>query len=261
MTEKKVSSEKDIDKKTKKTKKVKEEVSEINPDVVPETMEEWEMVADLEASRAREKNAQKELELLKEQIRLLQEANKKAKEENDRLLELSARVLDAPLSPKQAETCLVKCLELNGVELSSPNRDVIITLPYDEWVECDVNELNQIFKKISNRTLFEDGICIMQDNALERFRIKVKTIIDMDKICSLLDEGDEGAIVKEFNNLSDGKRKVSVCHLILYTIVGKMLDGELNRVPRASIETLENYFGVRLKDVETLLKIFRQIKR
>ena len=82
----------------------------------------------------------------------------------------------------------------------------------------------------------------------------------MDKISELLDEGDEGKIVKEFNRLTSDKKKASVSHLIFYGIVGKMIDGELNRIPRASVETLENYFGVRIKDAETLLKIFRKIK-
>lgn len=243
MEEEKVSSEKDIDEVVKKPKRKKktEEVKAVEPEVVKE-------------------EEKSELELLREQIRLLQEANEAAQKENKRLLELSARVLDASADTKEKKTVLAKCLEINGVQLSSPNRDVIVTLPYDEWVECDVAELMQIFKKINNRTLFEDGICIMDGDDLEQFRIKVKTHIDMDKIAELLDEGNESNIVKELNTLTSNKKKASVSHLILYTIVGKMIDGELNRIPRASVEALENYFGVRIKDAETLLKIFRKIK-
>lgn len=248
MTEK-VSSEKDIDK-TKKTRKTKKKVEEFQneDEVLVEPVEE-------------PKNEKSELELLREQIRLLQEANEAARLENERLLKLSAKVLDSAADVNgTSKTVMVKCLELNGVELSSPNGDTTISLPYDTWVDCDVNELNQIFKKVSNRTLFEDGICIMEDGALEQFRIKAKVVVDMDKIAQLLDEGVESKIIKELDRLTNNKRKSSVSHLILYAIVGKMLDGELDRIPRSATESLETYFGVKLKNVETLLKIFRQIK-
>lgn len=245
MTEK-VSSEKDIDK-TKKPRKTKKK---------SEAVEETVVLAEEKKDSAKD-----EIELLKEQIRLLQEANEAAKKENARLLELSAKVLNNVGEVKEApKTVMVKCLELNGVELSSPNRDTIVTLPYDTWVDCDVNELNQIFKKVSNRTLFEDGICIMEDGALEQFRIKAKNVIKIEEIVELLDEGVENKIINKLDALTGNKRKGSVSHLILYAIVGKVLDGELNRMPRSSVETLEAYFGVRLKDAETLLKIFRQIR-
>lgn len=242
MTEEKVSSEKDTEEVVKKPKRKKKAE---NAEVVTQTTD----------------NDKSELELLREQIRLLQEANEAAKKENQRLLDLSAKVLNTTEEAKEGKKVLAKCLEINGVELSSPNKDVIITLPYDEWVECDYNEMSQIFKKISNRALFEDGVCIMEDNRLEDFRIKVKTVVDMDRIAKLLDDGDEQEIIKEFNKLTADKKKSSVSHLIFYTIIGKMLDGELNRIPRSSIETLERYFGVRVKDAEMLLKIFRRVKK
>lgn len=243
MTEK-VSSEKDTEEVKKPRRKKKAEVVELEK---------------TEATQVKD-NDKSEIELLKEQIRLLQEANEAAQKENKRLLDLSARVLDTTTETKSGKKVLVKCLELNGVELSSPNRDTIVTLPYNEWVECDVDEMNQIFKKISNRTLFEDGICVMEDDKLEDFRIKVKTVIDMDKIAKLLDEGIESNIIKELNKLTDGKKKESVSHLILYAIVGKMIDGDFARIPRSSIDALEMYFGVKLRDIEVLLKIFRSVK-
>ena len=82
----------------------------------------------------------------------------------------------------------------------------------------------------------------------------------MDEIVEVLDSGDEQKIRKKFNSLTNDNKKMSVAHLLLYSIVGKSLDGELNRLPRASVETIESYFGIRLRDVETLLKIFREIK-
>ena len=275
MDNKKVSSEKDTEKKKRAYKKrepavKKEEVNEesfVNPDVIPETMEEMEQRADKAAAEAREEIARNEIELLKEQVRLLQEANAAKDAENKRLLDLSARVLDntdvaahKEKTTNQEKTIPVKCLELNGVELSSPNRDTIITLPYDIWIDCDVEELAQIFKKISNRSLFEDGICIMEESGYKQFKLKPKIKIDIDAIVELLDKGNEQDIVNEFNRLTNNQKNVSVSHLILYSIVGRSLDGELNRLPRASVEAIEMYFGVKMRDCETLLKLFRGIK-
>ena len=244
MDNKKVSSEKgtDVQKKRGRPKKTTEAVIE---NVAAET-----------------KNTQDEIALLKEQIRLLQEANAAKDAETKRLLELSARVIDSgTMNNKQEEkTVPVKCLELNGVELSSPNRDTIISLPYDVWVDCNVDEVAQILKKISNRSLFEDGICIMPEEGYKQFKLKPKVVIDMDKIVALLDSGNEQDIVKELNYLTNDKKNLSVSHLVLYAIVGKSLDGELDRIPRASIETLEMYFGIKLRDCETLLKLFRVVK-
>lgn len=203
-------------------------------------------------------NVGTEAEELRNKIKALEEELARRDAETKRLLELSGKVLDN--NAKEKESVMVKCLELNGVELSSINRDTIISLPYDTWVDCDVNELNQIFKKVPNRELFEDGICIMEEGALDKFRIKRKVVVDIDKIVSLLDTGDENRIVKEFNSLTSNKKKSQVGHLILYSIVGKSLDGELDRIPRASIAAVEQYFGVRMKDVEMLLKIFREVK-
>lgn len=268
---KKVSSEKGTDKKKKtvtkqvtEKKEVEENLTFVNPDVVPETMEDMERRADVEAARAREAIAKKELEELKEQVRMLLEANAAKEEENKRLLALSERVLDTtePSNKKSGSdrTIAVKCLELNGVELSSPNRDTIIALPYDTWVDCSEDELAYIFKKISNRTLFEDGICVMAKEGYDLFKIKQKIFIDIDKIVDVLNNGSEHEIVSTFNSLTNNKKKPSVSHLILYAIVGKSLDGELPRLPRTAIETMEMYFGVRFRDAETLLTMFRQIK-
>jgi hypothetical protein len=232
MEEVKISSEKDIDEKPaskRRTKKAKEDNVVLN-----------------------------EAEELRAKIKALEEELARRDAETKRLLELSGKVLET--NTKDKESVLVKCLELNGVELSSINRDTVISLPYDVWVDCDVNELNQIFKKVANRELFEDGICIMEEGALEKFRIKQKVVIDIDKIISLLDTGDENKIVKEFNTLTSNKKKSQVGHLILYSIVGKSLDGELDRIPRASISAIEQYFGIKMKDVEMLLKIFRDVK-
>lgn len=266
MENKKVSSEKDTEKKKRAYKKrepaVKTE-NNINPDVIPETMEEMERRADEVAHEAREESAHSEIELLKEQIRLLQEANAAKEAENKRLLDLSARVLDntgAPIVNKEKHTIPVKCLELNGVELSSPNRDTIIMLPYDTWVDCDTEELAQVFKKIPNRSLFEDGICIMEDDGYKQFKLKPKVKIDIDAIVDLLDKGNEQEIVNELNRLTNNQKKSSVSHLILYSIIGRSLDGKLNRLPRASVDTIEMYFGVKMRDCETLLKLFREIK-
>lgn len=237
--ERKVSSEKDVVEKPKRQYKKKEKV---------EAQEVQEAVV-----------AHDEIEDFKAQIAKLKAELAAKDAETKKLLELSEKALSGTES-KDHQTVMVKCLEINGAELSSPNRDVIITLPYDTWVECEVNELAQIFKKIPNRTLFEDGICIMEDGALDRFRIKVRTVIDFDKIFDLLNNGNEAKLRAEFNKLTDNKRKDSVGHLILYTIVGKMLDGELDRIPRSALETMEDYFGVKMKDAEMLLSIFRKVK-
>lgn len=248
MGNKKVSSEKGTEIQKKRGRPAKSELQNTEEKVV-------------EVSQPVE-TKQDELELLREQIRLLQESINAKDAENKRLLELSARVLDNTDGgvAKEKRTFPVKCLELNGVELSSPNRDTVITLPYDVWVDCDADELAQVFKKISNRTLFEDGICIMGNDGCANFKIKPKVVIDIDAIVKLLDDGDEQALITELNKLTNNQKKASVSHLILYAIVGKSLDGELNRMPRASLEALEMYFGVKLRDCETLLKLFREIK-
>ena len=238
----KVSSEKDTEKKKRgRPKKVVEEkVEEITEESVID-----------------------EIALLRQEIARLRAENEAKDIETKRLLEISSRALDnsAPAAVPLPKTVSVKCLELNGLELSSPNRDVIVTLPYDTWVDCDDSELSAILKKINNRTLFEDGICILEkEEDYQRFKLKRKTIIDMDEIVEVLDSGDEQKIRKKFNSLTNDNKKMSVAHLLLYSIVGKSLDGELNRLPRASVETIESYFGIRLRDVETLLKIFREIK-
>ena len=248
MEENKVSSEKDTEvvKKTRGRPKKNKEV---------ETVEE--------VVKAPEQSVEDEIAALKEEIRMLRELNAAKEAEAKKLLELSSRVLDTSVPAAHAEekTVSVKCLELNGLELSSPNRDVVIMLPYDSWVDRDVTELAAIFKKISNRTLFEDGICILEkEEDYQRFKLKRKVFIDMDEIARVLDSGDEQAIIKKFNSLTGDKKKASVGHLLLYSIVGKSLDVEFSRLPRVSVETVENYFGVRLRDAETLLKIFRKIK-
>lgn len=239
--ERKVSSEKDVVEKPKRQykKRVKEEAP---VETIVQSSAADSVVDDLRAqiAKLRAELAQKDVE-------------------TKRLLELSEKALDGA-DPKDNKTVMVKCLEINGVQLSSPNRDVIITLPYDTWVECESSELSQVFKRLSNRTLFEDGICIMEDGALEKFRIKARNHIDFDEIVDLLNNGNEVKIRAKLDELTLNKKKNSVMHLILYTIVGKSLDGEISRVPRASLETLEDYFGVKMKDVEMLLKIFRKVK-
>lgn len=239
--ERKVSSEKDVVEKPKRQykKRVKEEAL---VETVDRSSATDSVVDDLKAqiAKLRAELAQKDVE-------------------TKRLLELSEKALDGA-EPKDNKTVMVKCLEINGVQLSSPNRDVIITLPYDTWVECESSELSQVFKRLSNRTLFEDGICIMEDGALEKFRIKARNHIDFDEIVDLLNNGNEVKIRAKLDELTLNKKKNSVMHLILYTIVGKSLDGEISRVPRASLETLEDYFGVKIKDAEMLLKIFRKVK-
>ena len=248
MEDKKVSSEKD----TENVKKTRGR---------PKKNKEQEVVE--EVVQTPEQSVEDEIVALKEEIRMLRELNAAKDAETKKLLELSSRVLDTSVPAAYAgeKTVSVKCLELNGLELSSPNRDVVIVLPYDSWVDCDVNELSAIFKKISNRTLFEDGICILEkEEDYQKFKIKRKVFIDMDEIAHILDKGDEQSIIKKFNSLTNDKKKVSVGHLLLYSIVGKSLDGDFSRLPRVSVETVENYFGVRMKDAETLLKIFRKIK-
>ena len=237
--EKKVSSEKDVVEKPKRQYK-KREKKESPVEIVSESVGN-------------------DVEDFKAQIAKLRAELAQKDAETKKLLELSEKALGG-VESKERKTVMAKCLEINGVQLSSPNRDTIITLPYDTWVECEVGELSQVFKKLSNRTLFEDGICIMDGDALEQFRIKQKTKIDFDEIVRLLDEGNEKKLRDKLDKLTANKKKLSVAHLILYTIVGKSLDGEISRVPRVSLETLEDYFGIKMKDAEMLLRIFRKAK-
>lgn len=231
---KKVSSEKDIEEKTEQVKEENKNTSSYD-DTIAE---------------------------LKKQIAELSKTVKGKDEEINKMLELSKTVISSTEDKKVNEKPIpVKCLELNGVQLSSPNRDTIVMLPYNTWVDCDKYDLTQIFKKLSNRSLFEDGICIMEGNALEDFKIKKRNDIQEDKILELLDSGDEQKITKEFNKLTNNKKNMGVGHLIFYMIVGASLDGKLKRVPNTSVVTVENYFEYKMKDAEILLKMFRDYKK
>ena len=130
-------------------------------------------------------------EMLKQQSALVEMFKQQAQQAN----QLQQVAIETKADDDLGETIMVGCNAVYGVTLTSQKGDVVLQFEYGEEVECDRADLKEVFKKASNKKVFEQGLCYFDDdNEYKEFRIKRTFIYDEDEIMNLINGGDANQI-------------------------------------------------------------------
>lgn len=203
------------------------------------------------------KQLEKVSEMLKQQSALVETLQEQAQQANaNQNQQIPFEVKNDDLS----ETIMVGCNAVYGITLTSQKGDVVLQFEYGEEVECDRADLKEVFKKTSNKKVFEQGLCYFDDsNEYKEFRIKRTFIYNEDEIMELINSGDANQIYSWLDDKTKIKTNIDVMHMILYKLADLELDKKLERIPYASRATIEKFFGVELVQAAQSLQILKNL--
>lgn len=244
-----ISSENDETKEVKTPKRGNAKKKE--PKVVQKTKDAKDEELELMKKQLAEVN-----EMLKQQSALVEMFKQQAQQAN----QLQQATIETKADDDLGETIMVGCNAVYGVTLTSQKGDVVLQFEYGEEVECDRADLKEVFKKASNKKVFEQGLCYFDDdNEYKEFRIKRTFIYDEDEIMDLINGGDANQIYSWLDGKTKTKTNIDIMHMILYKLADLELDKRLERIPYASRATIEKFFGVELVQAANSLQILKNL--
>lgn len=163
---------------------------------------------------------------------------------------------------KVAPTIEFGCNLIEGAQIKSPNGDVDVSTKFGEVSSLSAEDITQMLKGSSTRTLFANGFLYFVDESnYERFSVKRKFNINREVIQSLVCSNNTALIEKFFNDVTKNKIDATMIHTIFYTIVVLSIDDDIREMRYETRKFIEEYFyGMKIEDASKLYKTLRSIE-
>lgn len=203
------------------------------------------------ADLKKKEKVEKENELL-EIVKQLQEENKKKDEKMNELLQAIALNNTKPTynttMNKTSDDIIysVTTHTINKVYLISPDKNTTVTIEPYVTTEISQRDLREVFKRRSNRELFEKGLCIFEDAENEKvFRLNVYNDFRDEIVIDAIKNMNSNDLVGQLNKWTKHKNPDcnDITHTLFYKIVKFEDEGLLGNLSRQTYSAIESYFG------------------
>jgi len=232
----------------KTTKTITEDKIKVEDISTPKTEKTKAIKESLEIDNSKELELEKiKLELEKEKLEIeKQKAEIQLEMEKMKLFMATMQNNNQDNKEVEDEELEISCNMIYGISLESQNKDVQMSLKYNQNSIVLESDFKKLIRKVSIRKLFEDGIVYFVDESnYKKFGINNYNDISDKKLKEILKE-NISTITSKFNELTQNKKNINVLHSLLYRICRMIKDNEINDLSYGTRKSLEeDYFKIQ----------------
>lgn len=153
---------------------------------------------------------------------------------------------------------LVQSHMLNGVTISNINKDIVIFIPSEVVMEITYDDMFQIMKNSSSKSLFMAG-CVefVDDESYKDFNISNYQKIEYEDIEELFENGTRTEILEKLGVWTKNRTSNDLTHMVFNMIVSLSADFKLDLVS-SKTGIVKDFFDYNLEDGVNNLRLFRQ---